>query len=226
MKNLKNKFKMYTPLVVLILLCTLNINAQRAEFGLRFMPTYSSFDLQTSTGGNVKGEAKFNFGVGGFLGFNLTDHIGVQGEVIYSTISQKYTELDAEREVKLKYVNIPLLLSLNTGKTNIVNLNIAAGPQIGISVGSKLNTSGNDGSNTPIAVLSVKKGDLGVAYGAGIDFGLNPARNIRLGLGYRGVMGLFDISDNNQTITEDSYYLLDRSHIKSNAIYMGLSILF
>ncbi|MCB0519063.1 MAG: porin family protein [Saprospiraceae bacterium] len=226
MNKLTEKNKIFSALCVLIIMCSATANAQRAEFGLRFMPTFSSFDVKTSSGGTVKGEAKFGFGFGGFLGFNFNKHVGIQGEVIYSTASQKYTELDVERKIKLKYVNIPLLVSLNTGKTNPVNLNIVAGPQMGISVGSSLKTSGGDGSPLPNALLSVKKGDIGFAYGAGVDFGLNEERNIRLGLGYRGVLGLFDISDNNKNATGDSYYLLDRSHIKSNAAYIGLSILF
>ena len=226
MKNLINKLALFIFFAVLFLLSTTKAEAQRAEFGLRFMPTFSSFELKTSSGSTVKGTANFGFGAGAFLGFNITDHVGIQGEVIYSASSQKYKELDIERKVDLKYVNIPLLLSLNTGKTKAINLNIVAGPQIGISVGSSLRISGGDITSSPNAVLAVKKGDLGFAYGAGFDFGINSARTIRLGLGYRGVLGLFDISDNSAAITTDSYYLLDRSHIKSNAIYGGLSILF
>jgi Outer membrane protein beta-barrel domain len=157
------------------------------------------------------------------LGVNLWEHVGIQGEVIYSTISQKYKESNSEREINLKYLNIPVLLSLNTGKTKIVNLNLVAGPQVGISVGSSLSGIGTDTSN---AVLSVKKGDLGLAYGAGLDFGINSERTVRVSLGFRGVFGLFDISDNSQTITTDSYYLLDRTHIQTYAGYAGISFLF
>ena len=226
MKNLKNRISLFASVVLLMLLFTNNGNAQRVEFGLRFMPTFSKFDLQTSSGGVIKGEAKLGYGIGGFLGYNFTKNVGAQVEVIYSSLSQKYTERNTEREVNLKYVNIPLLLSLNTGKTKMINLNVVAGPQIGVSVGSNLSTSGNTSSDSTTAVLSVKKGDLGVAYGAGVDFGLNPSRTIRLSLGYRGVLGLFDISDDSNTLTTDAYYILDRSRVKTNAVYVGLSILF
>jgi opacity protein-like surface antigen len=98
------------------------------------------------------------------------------------------------------------------------------GPQIGINVGSNLKTSGNDGSNP--AVLSVKKGDFGFAYGAGFDFGLNPEWTARLGLGFRGVLGLINISDHSNTIESDAYYILDKAKIKSNAAYIRLSFIF
>jgi hypothetical protein len=75
-------------------------------------------------------------------------------------------------------------------------------------------------------VLAVKKGDLGFAYGAGIDFGLNPAKSFRLGIGFRGVYGLFDISDNNRNLNTESYYLLGKTHVKTYSGYAGISYIF
>ena len=225
MKYSREKIIMFFSVAVLLLVSAIETNAQKAEFGLRLMPTFSSFEMKTSAGGTVRGEVTLGFGVGALLGFNFSDHVGVQGEAIYSSVSQKYKELDVERKVNLRYFNIPVLLSLNTGKTRMINLNIVGGPQIGISAGSDLLTSGGDGT-TPEAVLSVKKGDLGFAYGAGIDFAINPARTFRMGLGYRGVLGLFDISDNSGTIATDAYYVIDRTHVNTNAAYIGISFLF
>ena len=214
----------------------INVNAQDVldhkfgELGFRFMPTFSSLKISTSTGGTTTGEVTLGYGVGGFLAFNFTDHVGVQGEVIYNSISQKFVESNVEHKIKLQYVNIPLLLSLNTGKSKPVNLNISAGPQIGISVGSSIATSQSISGDTLTIVadpvFAVKRGDLGFAYGAGIDFGLNPAQTFRVGIGYRGVLGLLDISDQSRSVTTNSYYILDRTRIRTNAVYMGVSIMF
>lgn len=204
----------------------ITVNAQKAEIGFRFMPTISSFNMQTSSGGVVKGEAVLGYGVGGFVGFNFSDHVGIQVEAIYSSITQKYVEADREHKVKLNYFNIPLLLTLNTGKSKAVNFSIVGGPQLGLSAGSSIKSSGGDGTSTTQAVLSVKKGDIGLAYGAGLDFGLNAAHSVRLGLGFRGVLGLIDISDNSGTKAADSYYILDRTKIKTYSGYVGLSFLF
>jgi len=225
MKNSKFRFIIYTSVSALLFSITLKANAQKAEFGLRFMPTVSAFDMKTSSGGTVSGQATLGYGVGALLGYNFSNHVGIQGEAIYSSITQKYKEQDVERKINLKYVNIPLLLALNTNKTGPVNFNIVAGPQIGISVGSNVFTTGGDGSNSQ-AIIDVKKGDLGLAYGAGADFALNPSGAFRLGIGFRGVYGLFDISDNNNSTTTDSYYVIDRTHIKTYSAYAGLSILF
>src|SRR5690349_6056411 len=86
------------------------------ELGIRFMPTFSSFDMETSSGGIVKGAVTFGYGVGAMLGLNLNNHVGVQGEIIYNSLSQKYKDQEVDRKINVRYINIPLLLSLNTGK--------------------------------------------------------------------------------------------------------------
>lgn len=201
------------------------LSAQKFEVGVRYMPTFSKFDVQSSSGGVVKGEVTLGYGIGGLLAFNMTNYSGIQGEIIYNSISQKYKEVDTEHHLKLRYVNIPLLYSLNTGKSNLINLNVVAGPQIGVSVGSEVTVS-TGGTTNAGSILSVKKGDLGFAYGAGLDFALKTSTNLRLTLGYRGVIGLVDISDRRNNLSNDDYYLLDKTNINTKSGYIGLSFLF
>ena len=224
MSRFTNKNILSILFAIGMVMCGIKSTAQSTEFGVRAMPTVSNFELHNASGGVIEGEATVGFGIGAFLGFNFSDHIGLQVEAIYNTYSQKYTEADNDYRVDLKYVNIPLLLSYNTNKAAAVNLNIVAGPQIGISVGSDIFNGNNDPNND--AVLSVKNGDLGLAYGAGLDFGLNAAKTFRLGLGFRGVLGLFDISDNSQSIATENYYVLDRTNVKTYSAYLGFSIMF
>ena len=226
MTNLKSKVILCCTIGALGLLSVPCINAQSAEIGFRFMPTFSSGEVQTASGGKVVGDVTLGYGIGGVIGFNFNNHIGIKTEVIYNSISQKYKEQDVERKINLKYVNIPVLLSLNTSRGSLVNFNVVAGPQLGVSIGSNLTTTGTTGVDSMQAVLSVKKGDLGVAYGAGLDFGINRSRSVRFTIGYRGVLGLFDVSDNNRNLSNNSYYLLDKAHIKTNSVYIGLSYLF
>jgi len=233
MKNFKSKLALTLSCALFVFVFTANgqdgsaVKHKYAEFGIRFMPTFSSLKIKSSAGDNLDGEVTLGFGMGAFLGFNFTEHVGVQGEIIYSSITQKTkTKNDLEQKIVLRYVNIPLLLSLNTGKSKMINLNLVLGPQIGFNTSSRLTQTGNNIGTEPQPVLSVRKSDLGFAYGAGVDFGLNAKRNFRLGLGYRGVLGLLDISDKSKSLTTDSYYVLDRTRVNTNAIYAGLSILF
>lgn len=191
------------------------------EIGARYMPTFSSFDVRGSNG-VVYSQFTLSHGVGGLLAWNANEHVGFQVEGIYLSMSQKYRENDMDRTVRLNYMNFPLLLSLNTSKGSAVNLNVSAGPQFGLNVGSQIEGNSGGGSDTVSAVLAVKAGDLGVAYGAGIEFGLGAGHALALEFGFRGVYGLLDISDNSKSTTTDQYYILDRAHVQSYAGYVGL----
>ena len=173
----------------------------RVEFGFRFMPTLSSVTMETSSGGTVKGEATLGYGFGALLGFNFTNHIGFEGDVIYNSFSQKFKDEGMDRVMNVRYLNIPLLLSLNTGKSNPVNLKVEVGPEIGINIGSSIKSS----NDTLITVLTTKQTDFGVAYGAGLEFALNADQTIRFDLGYRGVYG---------------------PKVKTNSAYVGFTFLF
>jgi hypothetical protein len=227
MKITKKNITAKLTLIAVAILFTSNIMAQKkAEIGFRFMPTISNFDVNTSTGGKVSGEATLGYGVGFLLAWNFSKNVSVQGEITYSSISQKYKEVDIEHKVSLKYINIPLLLSLNTNKYGQFNLNLVAGPQLGLNVGSSVTTTGGDGTYTSNAIVSIKKGDIGIAYGLGFDFAMNDAKTTRLGIGYRAVQGLIDISDHEKSTGPDTFYVINDTRVKTQAIYIGVSLLF
>ncbi|HTF02705.1 MAG TPA: porin family protein [Bacteroidia bacterium] len=199
----------------------------RVEFGFRFMPTVSAFKMKTSGGGTVQGQATLGYGIGGLIGFNFSNHIGVQGEIIYNSLSQKYKDQEMERTIHVNYVNIPMLISFNTGKSRPVNLNFVVGPQIAYNVGSRMETSGSNGSDTMQATLVLRKGDIGFAYGAGLEFMLNERRSIRLDIGFRGVYGFLDMrQEETGTDNSRSFNVIDGNTIKTYSAYTGITFLF
>lgn len=201
-------------------------NIPRIELGLRFMPTVSAFKMRTSDGGTVQGQTTLGFGFGAMIGVNITNHIGIQTELIYNSLSQKYKDQEMERTVHVNYVNIPLMLSLNTGKSKPVNLNFVAGPQIAFNVGSRLETSGGDGTDSMQATLKLRKGDIGFAYGAGLEFVLNTERSLRLDIGFRGVYGFLDMQPGKDATTTGEFNVIDGNTIKTYSAYVGLTFLF
>jgi hypothetical protein len=195
------------------------------EIGVRFMPTFSTFKVMNPDGRVAQAELAVSYGYGGMLAVN-SKHVGLQLEVIYSEISQKYKDQDLERKIDINYLNIPLLLTLNTDKSKPVNFGVAFGPQVGINIGSRVSTKGGSSdTDTLQATVALKKGDFGFAYGAGFDFALNPKRTVKLNLGFRGVYGLIDISDN-KTRATNSYYILGRTNVETYSGYLGLSFVF
>jgi len=198
----------------------------RGEFGVRFLPTFSSMEFQTIDEGTVRGEFTLGYGIGAMFAHNFTRHAGLQLEIIYNSLTQKYKDRELERQIDISYINFPLLLSLNTDKSRVLNLNFVAGPQIGYNIGSSVRTSGGNGVDTVEAILAVRKGDFGFAYGAGLDIKLNASGSFRFDLGFRGVYGLVNINDNSGTRETNSYYILEKSRIRTNSLYVGFAWLF
>jgi hypothetical protein len=190
------------------------------ELGFHYMPTFYSLDFNTENGDVIKGSATLSHGFGGMLALNFSPHVGVQGEVDYYMATQKYKDQSVSNEVNIKYLDIPLMLSLSTNKTARVNLNAVVGPQFGINIGSDLKSSGS----TSTAYVAAKKGDIGAAFGAGLEFALNDAHNIRLDLGYRGFYGFVKM-DADKT-GSDTYNVVVSANRKTNSAYLRLTFLF
>lgn len=196
------------------------------EFGFRLLPTVSSFSMKPASSGTVKGQATFGFGFGGVLAVNFTKNYGVQGEIIYNSLSQKYTDENLERKINLRYINFPILFSLNTGKGKQANLNAVFGPQFGMNIGSKINSSSGNNTDTVTYVLATKRGDFGLAYGAGVEFMLNEIRTIRLDLGFRGIYGLTNINKEIPSESANEEPLFESAKVRTNSGYIGISFLF
>jgi hypothetical protein len=199
---------------------------RRGEFGIRYLPTFSSLALRTYNGDVVDGELSMSHGYGVMLGFNFSKHVGIQGEVNYNEISQKYKDRGLERQVSVSYLNIPVMLSLNTDKSAPVNWNFVAGPQFGLNVGSSIKTTGNATGDTLRATVGVKEGDVGFAYGTGFEFALNRAHTLRLDLGFRGFYGFVDMSASNTSSNPDTYNILVKASRKTYSGYLGLTWCF
>lgn len=196
----------------------------KVELGLRFMPTFSSLKLRSYNGEVVRGDATMSIGYGAFLGVNFSKNVGLQAEVNYNEISQKYKDRNLDRQVNINYLNVPILLSLNTDKTRMVNWNVVAGPQFGFNVGSNSTTGSSGETDNLHAEIAVKQNDVGLAYGTGLDFMLNKSRTIRLDLGYRGFYGL--ISGKTDSSGDNTYNVLVRASRKAHGGYGGVTFLF
>ncbi len=196
----------------------------RVEFGIRYMPTFSALDLKASNNDIIEGSVSISQGFGIMLGVNLSKHFGIQGEVNYYQVTQSFRDQDLNNEVKIKYLNIPVLISLNTNKERRLNFNVVVGPQFGVNVGASINTTGTDDPDNLDAVVEIKKGDIGFAYGAGFEFALNTNHSVRLDFGYRGFYGIVDI-DATKT-GDNTYNVIAEASRKTNAIYAGLTFLF
>lgn len=202
--------------------------------GARWLPTFSRFDVNvfdTEAGHAVLAKTHFVMGQGweGLVGYNFSPNFGVQAEVLYNVLSQDYIDPNMEESfarhnIQLTYLNLPLLLVLNSNSTKNINVNLVGGPQFGLNLGSKYEVSSGNEVDSLGGVFGVKTADVGFAYGAGIDLGLGDQFSIDLG--FRGVFGLLDISNKSQSKTTEQFYILDRAHVQTYSGYIGVKLKF
>lgn len=200
---------------------------RRGEFGIRYLPTFNFMRFRTYAGETVSGELSMQHGVGVNLGFNFTKNVGIQAEINYVEVNQKFKDQNLNRQVGVSYLNIPVMLSLNTDKTAPVNLNFVVGPQWGLNMGARV-SGGSTGNNTETlrTTIGVKSGDAGLAYGAGLEFMLNENHTVRLDLGARGYVGFVDVSADQTNNNPDTYNVVVKGTRKTYNGYLGLSFLF
>jgi len=202
----------------------------RVEFGIRYMPLFTSLNLHTDNGSTASGNVTLSHGAGIALGINFSKNVGIQGELNYYQTSQTINDYSNNQNynVGMGYVNVPLLLSINTDKRRAVNLNLVAGPQLGFNVNSSVKTTSyGEGANVN---ASVSKGnnDLGLAYGAGLEFALNRPHTFKLDLGYRGFYGLVDVGAKQTYSSSNSaaYNIFVKGSRQANGAYLGLRFAF
>jgi len=235
-KKMKTNFIAFVAVAAIMLSANTNVQAQdsntennsdevnRGEFGIRYMPTFTKLDLRDSKGNDIKGTLKIQQGFGIKLAFNLSSHVGIQAEVNYSRISQKFKDQDINREVNIRYINIPLLFVLNTSKSKQFNLNVVAGPEFGFNTGANLSSNGGGSSDTLSAVIVLKKGNVGFAYGAGMGFALNESHSLFFEIGYRGFYSFVDVET--PATGQNSYNVVARFPRARHGLYAGFTVQF
>lgn len=152
--------------------------------------TAQGFHVGAKVGANldkINGQAfkdGYNLGyhLGGFMEIDFSKSIGIQPEILFSQTNTKATDDLGEifkpgDNIKLNYLNIPVLLRVNASKLLTLN----AGPQFSILMNNHetLLENGQD---------AFKSGDLALVLGAQLNFS-------SLKLYGRYNIGLSDISD-------------------------------
>lgn len=201
---------------------------RHGELGIRYMPTFATLRLRDAGGDAVQGEVAMSHGWGIMGAVNFNHHVGIQAEVNYHQINQQFKDRGLDRQVNVSYLNIPVMLSLNTDKAAPVNLNFVVGPQFGLNVGAEIDGDSNGNADEARATVGAKSGDVGAAYGVGLEFMLNSNRTLRLDVGFRGYYGLVDMSANEVESPgpNETYNVLLKASRKTYSGYLGLTWLF
>jgi len=173
--------KKLSLLIIAVFLFTVTrTQAQGFHLGIK-----AGTNITQLTGRSFDEGFQWNFMAGAFAELDVSSKWGVQPEVLFSQTSTQtasdfndiYEEGINSRNVKLNYLNIPILLSFKP----IPLLSLQAGPQFGIL----MNTSDNITTN---GANAFKSGDFSMVLGAQLNLG--PFKG-----GARYVYGFTNIDD-------------------------------
>jgi len=160
------------------------------HIGFKFQPTFTSLRSTGYDENSTEVNATVGYGYGASINYYFNNNFGTHFEVIYSELQQKYTDQENKnRRLDVSYFDIPILLSFNSDYGRKINFNVAVGPQLGILSGSKFSSSGGEETANVKAVVALKTVDVGLGYGAGIDFGMGGKHTSHINLGLRGIAG-------------------------------------
>lgn len=169
------KLGMKKLIVAAFLLVSATGFAQTFQLGIKGGVNISNF-----TGGDFKdldNKALVGFHAGGFVSFFFGDHLALQPEVLFSSQGAKLESAGEEQNLKVSYVNIPVLLKYRfTG-----GFYLEAGPQIGFKVSEKTD-------DMPIDDFA-KSTDISIAGGLGWH------SDMGLGIGARYTAGISKVGD-------------------------------
>src|SRR6218665_679812 len=148
---------------------------------------------------------KLGLSGGGFVNIGLSESFSVQPELLYSQEGNKQKEGDGSLNLKLNYINIPVMFQYNAsgfyGET---------GPQLGLLTSAKIKTKFDGESESQ----DVKDSFKSINFSWAVELGYKLSNG--LGIGARYNIGLSNIAD-----AEGS----DAS-IKSSGFHIGLSYTF
>ncbi|WP_336517479.1 porin family protein [Pollutibacter soli] len=150
--------------------------AQKFQVGLKAGMNASNF-----TGGNIDSKTLLGFHAGTNFNFLLGNNFSISPEILFSSQGAKYNELGTEKNLKVSYIQVPVLAKFRFNG----GLYLEAGPQVGFKVGEDVDIPNQTIDNF------AKNLDLGI--GAGLGFHSRSG----FGIGARYIAGLSKVGDFN-----------------------------
>lgn len=203
----------------------LSANAQEVQFGVKAGVNFATI------GGDIEdADGRTSFHVGAVAEFKISDKFSFQPELMYSAQGAKeefketYTILgtsytsEESSEIKLDYINIPLMAKFYVAE----GFSLEAGPQVGFLISAKSEYEFTETSNDGTTVSEVSGSDeedikdfvSGLDYG--LNFGVGYKMDSGLNFGARYNLGLGNVNDED----DSDDYKINNSVIQVSLGYM------
>ncbi len=154
--------------MIVLVIAGVVVNAQSGfRLGIK-----AGANMNKIAGQTFKEGYDLSYHLGGFAEIDFNNRWGIQPELLWSqskttrssgfnNVYQNIFNPNADQQIKLDYITIPILLRYNVGKMLTLN----AGPQFGILINQNDNLLVNGQS-------AFKKGDFAMVFGAQVNFNI------------------------------------------------------
>jgi Outer membrane protein beta-barrel domain len=164
-------------------------SAQGVVVGIKGGVNFASIQFNEE-GENVNFDRRTGFVGGVFVVWPASERFGLQLEALYSQKGARIAGSDVEAELRLDYVDVPVLLRVSTARDRSgAAFHVFGGPSVGIRARAKATAALEGESGSGDISEDVERLDLGLVAGAGVEIG-------RFVIDVRHTWGLSNINKN------------------------------
>ena len=173
----------------LVLVFAMSASAQDEGVGLTAKGFKAGLNMANVTGDDAEGDlsSKMGFAVGVFFTYNFSPTFALQPEVLYTMKGVTETALGIDIDIKLDYIEIPVLFKFTFGQGTTKPC-FFAGPAMAFLMSAKMEAMGESLDIKD----QTKSMDLGIVVGGGVDFAMG---NGTMTFDGRYTMGMSSIDD-------------------------------
>ncbi|MDP2914716.1 MAG: porin family protein [Candidatus Aminicenantes bacterium] len=186
-------------IALVILLCALPASVRAdglIRFGIKGGVNFANLvgpDLDSNW------KTKTGLAAGGFVSFQINRLLAIQPEFFYSQKGSTWKDPDVTYKVNLTFVDIPLLVKffIPVSAQSALRPNVFVGPYAGIKMSAKLTMETAEGRDET-DFEDLKKTDLGLVVGGGIDFAVGKGKillDVRYSFGFSSFSNIEDFKN-------------------------------
>lgn len=173
--------------LVLVLAGVGNAFAQQpAAFGVKVGANFANLNFD-GEGADISLDRRTGLIGGLFVVVPADRQLALQAEALFSQKGAQSEEGDASGSIKLNYLEVPILARISSPASNGTSFHLLAGPSLGFRTSAKAESSFDGEEESEDIDDDVKRFDLGLVIGAGVEFG-------RLVVDGRYTWGLTDLN--------------------------------
>jgi outer membrane protein with beta-barrel domain len=143
--------------------------AQEVHGGFKAGVNFANLDLGASDAPNVDIHTGAVFG--GFVEWPVGARVSIQPEVLLANKGASIKDSDVTASVRLKFVEVPVLVSIEAARSRSTSLHVFGGPSFGFRTSAKVKAEAAGLSEEQDIKDQVEAFDFGIAFGAGITAG-------------------------------------------------------